>query len=141
MAASRAVIGFALSCGFCGENFLLCRKCYRGHSYCSNLCKREGYRKNQRSAQQNYEQTFMAKQRHAARQARYRKRQSEKVTHKSSFELLPTVEQPQAEFHEGDVCRRCGADVSVIINEGATTWERTGRPTRSRGRCNQELCL
>ena len=31
------------SCRLCGRPFFLCRRCDRGHAYCGDRCRREGY--------------------------------------------------------------------------------------------------
>lgn len=43
-----------IRCRHCGEYFFICRRCYRGHIYCSVACRKKGYRKRHREAQKRY---------------------------------------------------------------------------------------
>ncbi len=131
------LVGLNILCVFCGHPFLICRKCYRGHSYCSVVCRREGYRKTQMSAQRNYEKTFRAKRCHAARQARYRMRQQNKVTHKSSTSPPAPIEQARIRFEGINVCCRCGADIFIPLDE-RNPWKTDGHQTQSKGHIKQE---
>ena len=48
------VLLIELECKHCQLRFNICRKCYRGHFYCSSSCRREAQVKAHRKAQSQY---------------------------------------------------------------------------------------
>ena len=73
----------------CCQVFFLCRDCDRGDRYCSQDCSEQARRESLRAAGRQYEKTFAGLRQNAARQARFRKRAREKVTHQGSTCGLP----------------------------------------------------
>jgi len=69
-----------ICCRFCGAQFCICRRCYRGQAYCCNLCRMLGYLEKRRQAQQRYRQTKKGKKAHCHSENRRRHRK------KSPFE-------------------------------------------------------
>lgn len=65
----------SFSCGWCGQRVFICRPCDRGQKYCSPSCSRQSRLSSQRKASQCYQSTATGKANHAARSARYRRRQ------------------------------------------------------------------
>lgn len=61
-----------IRCRWCGMRFCICRRCWRGQSYCSEECRRLGRRRVHREAQRRYRQTQKGKKAH--RQAENRRR-------------------------------------------------------------------
>lgn len=66
--------GVLIVCACCGIIFEMCRQCYRGHAYCSDKCREEGYRERRREAQRNYRKKEKGKIQHRNAEARRRKR-------------------------------------------------------------------
>src|SRR5262249_21221159 len=101
-------IGYEIACKQCRKKFWVCRRCYRGHKYCSSVCKATGYKAVSKRAKRKYESSPEARKDHRDRQRRYLERcQSRehgvcvtdessrcltKVVHLSpAFDLAPSV--------------------------------------------------
>lgn len=78
-------------CARCLTQTLICRRCDRGHQYCSFVCSSKAKRDSHRRANQKYAKTRKGKHHNAQRQRRYRARQSQKVTDQGSSERRPLV--------------------------------------------------
>ena len=59
-------------CRWCDVVFCICRRCFRGQTYCCSTCRLYGRRKNHREAQRRYRQTEKGKKAH--REAENRRR-------------------------------------------------------------------
>ncbi len=59
-------------CRQCGLYFSICRKCYRGQTYCSDSCRNKGYRRLHRDAQKRYREKEKGKQTHLEAERRRR---------------------------------------------------------------------
>jgi hypothetical protein len=125
------LIGFELTCKCCNQIFFICKSHYRGHRYCSELCRKAGYQESRKKAREEYEQKRKAKQLNAKRQAAYRERQnsntltyiqnsgpSNKVTDQSSLlnkkilnPLLHNV--PQATDRKR--CSVCREEICILV--------------------------
>ncbi len=68
-------------CDLCGVACYICSWCDRGHRYCSASCRKRARRRSLLEAGQRYQQTHRGRLFHARRQAAYRRRQQQKVTH------------------------------------------------------------
>lgn len=66
-------------CARCHTLVVICSDCDRGNIYCGTSCSQQAYVLNHRMANQAYQKTLKGRQKHAARQQRYRQRQKEKV--------------------------------------------------------------
>lgn len=64
-------------CSWCDATAGICHGCDRGHKYCSHACRREARLAAQREASRCYQSTEVGRAKHAARSARYRRRQRE----------------------------------------------------------------
>ena len=71
-------------CALCHTQSIVCSKCDRGQIYCGTGCAIFARKKSMKLAGMRYQRTFNGKRNHAARQARYRMRQNEIVTHQGS---------------------------------------------------------
>ena len=71
-------------CALCHTQSRVCSKCDRGQIYCGTVCAVFARKKSMKLAGMRYQKTFNGKRNHAARQGRYRMRQSEIVTHQGS---------------------------------------------------------
>ena len=54
-----------LECKHCKLRFNICRKCYRGHVYCSNSCRLEAQVKARRKAQSQYRTSAKGREAHS----------------------------------------------------------------------------
>ena len=59
-------------CHWCDTSFLICQSCYRGHVYCSDVCRRAGRRKSLNEAQRLYRKTKKGKKSHCESENRRR---------------------------------------------------------------------
>lgn len=71
-------------CALCHTQSRVCSKCDRGQIYCGSVCAVFARKKSMKLAGMRYQRTFNGKRHHAAREARYRMRQKEIVTHQGS---------------------------------------------------------
>ena len=59
------VLLIELECKHCKLRFNICRKCYRGHVYCSNSCRRQTQVKARRKAQSQYRTSDKGREAHS----------------------------------------------------------------------------
>ena len=71
-------------CRGCGAVFRICRRCDRGHRYCSPACRRQARRRQRRCANQRYQQSPEGRLDHCDRQREYRRRARTRVTDQAS---------------------------------------------------------
>jgi len=58
------VLLIELECSHCKLRFHICRKCYRGHVYCSSSCRREAQLKSHCKAQSQYRTSAKGREAH-----------------------------------------------------------------------------
>ena len=127
-------------CDLCGVACYICSWCDRGHRYCSTSCREGARRRSLLEAGQRYQQTRRGRLCHARRQAAYRRRQQQKVTHHGcpqsersasvsacaiTYEPLrsprrepPTVRPPSPRRPQDPVCMLCGWPCAPWIRHG-----------------------
>jgi hypothetical protein len=59
------VLLIELECNHCNVEFYICRKCYRGHIYCSSRCRSEAQLKAHRKAQSRYRTSDKGREAHS----------------------------------------------------------------------------
>ncbi len=92
-------IGIDVTCRACQRAFVVCRRCWRGQTYCSESCQKTGYGLRRREASQRYQDSGTGKRNHARRQQLYRRRSLSpiepainKVTHEGTRpDAVPVV--------------------------------------------------
>lgn len=72
------------NCARCARQVLICSHCDRGHIYCAGDCAHAARKESLNQSGQHYQSSRQGQLKHAARQARYRERQQQKVTHQGS---------------------------------------------------------
>jgi hypothetical protein len=72
------------NCARCARQVVICSHCDRGQIYCAGDCAQEARKQSLQQAGQRYQISRKGRMVHAARQARYRSRQQQKVTHQGS---------------------------------------------------------
>lgn len=121
-------------CARCHAAVLICSRCDRGQRYCAGDCAKLARNQSLQEAGQHYQLSRSGRLNHAARQRRYRDRQT-KVTHHSSpprtlNDLLPTgptlpVKSAPLPWH----CHFCGQLQSQFVRSGFLR-RRIRRPLR-----------
>ena len=66
------VLLIELECNHCKLRFNICRKCYRGHVYCSNSCRREAQVKAHLKAQSRYRTSNKGREAHSRNEKKRR---------------------------------------------------------------------
>ena len=66
------VLLIELECKQCQLRFNICRKCYRGHVYCSSSCRREAQVKAHRIAQSRYRISNKGREAHSRNEKKRR---------------------------------------------------------------------
>ena len=79
-----SIIGYVLICKECDQTFVICKRCYRGHRYCSNHCRQIGYEKNRIKARKKYNSSPEALLDHRDRNRAYRLKNKKIVMDKTS---------------------------------------------------------
>lgn len=106
-------------CRWCNIGFCVCQCCWRGQAYCSDTCRRDGYRKSHRKAQQRYRQTEKGKKAHrlAENRRRYRKTSpasknmdDDTSNHPLNVQIRKAREENLAKLHRNFIkcCHFCG---------------------------------
>ncbi len=90
----ESVEGFEICCKTCRKDFWICRRCYRGHRYCSGICRADGRKIGQKISKLKYDQSVEAREDHRERQQAYRDRKRESLSNSTSS----VTEQPIASF-------------------------------------------
>jgi len=81
MVEGDELVGRILACGWCETPSVVCQECDHGQRYCCEECSKLGRKRSLRSAGNRYQRSFEGAKKHAARQAAYKMREREKVTH------------------------------------------------------------
>ena len=108
-------------CTLCHCQAVICSHCDRGNIYCGQSCSQQARIKNHRATNEVYQKSFQGRQRHAARQQRYRARQKNKVTDQGSSDLTSNVllssEPSGCETQKKTViyCYFCGGKVPSFV--------------------------
>lgn len=68
-------------CRWCRKPVRICRRCDRGHGYCTGECRALGRKRSLRKAGRKYQAKEKGKTAHKWRQNRYRSRREKNVTH------------------------------------------------------------
>ena len=66
------VLLIELVCNYCKLRFNICRKCYRGHLYCSDSCRREAQMKAHRKTQSQYRTSNKGREAHSRNEKKRR---------------------------------------------------------------------
>jgi hypothetical protein len=74
------------NCALCFRQVRLCSKCDRGNRYCGQICASWARQRSKAEAGRRYQRSFQGALNHANRQAVYRVRITEEVTHQGSPE-------------------------------------------------------
>lgn len=117
---------FTLTCNQCSNHFHICKKCYRGQTYCSSICSTIGYNHRRKQAQNSYQKTRSAKVKHALRQQKYRER-TEKVTHKTRKQVQLDIKSSERNQSDKSCCFQCGFE-QIYDTRRILHWHRSGRP-------------
>ena len=75
------------SCARCAAQVRICRRCDRGHRYCTGACARIRRRESLHRAGARYQRSRRGAYPHAARQCAWRARCAQEVTHQGSIAL------------------------------------------------------
>ena len=71
-------------CCHCHAQVIICSRCDRGQRYCAGDCRHKARSKSRKRAREKYQSTHQGRSKNAARQHRFRQRQSQIVTHQGS---------------------------------------------------------
>lgn len=120
-----------ICCKECGFWFSICRSCYRGHRYCSNKCKKIGYRKRRIEAQRRYRKSKKGKtkRKQLAKAHRYRKWENKhfkknkrkkaynllkKTTDKTIFIVTKKLNKYKLSLNSETACHFCGTKGIIV---------------------------
>lgn len=111
-----------IRCRWCGINFCICRRCWRGQAYCSEECRLLGRRRIHREAQRRYRQTQKGKKAHCHAENRRRHELNQgnekKMADPSSIGLVLSAKEIPVAAHVGGKgvgrCHFCGREGRVV---------------------------
>ncbi len=83
------VLLIELECNYCKLRFYICRKCYRGHVYCSSSCRREAQLKAHRKDQSQYRTSDKGREAHSHNEKMRRLGKTKKTMADESTNTLP----------------------------------------------------
>lgn len=117
--SSFMVLGIKLSCQHCGTDFLCCKKCWRGHRYCSVSCRTLSRKLKQRSYEKKYSNTFSGQESRRKRQACFQQRlkKIQNITEQSIFKKKSHAKQSQQILKSEILCSGCHYKITQIIKE------------------------
>ncbi len=109
------VLLIELECHHCKARFCICRKCYRGHLYCSNRCRREAQVKAHRKDQSQYRTSNKGREAHSRNEKKRRMGKINKTMADTSTNtpplrviLYPTVQNTRPR------CSFCGVYGKIV---------------------------
>jgi hypothetical protein len=76
-------------CNWCGGIFFICRRCDRGHAYCGDRCRQQGYVRTRRRARQCHQGSPEGKADHREAMRELRARRKAVVTDQTSEPAAP----------------------------------------------------
>jgi len=123
-------------CCWCRRLTKICRRCDRGHRYCSKSCSTSGRAASVRAARQRYARSQRGRLLHAARQRRWRQRQASPSgelggSSGTTAPLGDTVYAPaQSPDWSAVACDLCGRQCSGFARHEFLTVIRHGSPRR-----------
>ena len=109
------VLLIELECNHCKLRFNICRKCYRGHVYCSNSCRREAQVKAHLKSQSRYRISKKGREAHSRNEKKRRMGKIKKTMADTSTNtpplrviLYPTVQNTKPR------CSFCGVYGKIV---------------------------
>jgi hypothetical protein len=115
------------SCHWCGGSFFICRRCDRGHAYCGERCRRQGYARSRRRARQRHQGSPEGKADHREAMRELRARRKAAVTDQPSEEGVAeskvAVEEATDARTEGEVLHP-RAEQRCIVCGTTRRWSR-----------------
>lgn len=128
-------------CARCGQLALVCRGCEHNQIYCNRGCAKQARRENQRRAGARHQRTVLGRRNHADRQASYRRRQKQKVTHHTPHPTVapgqpctsgPTIPCSRPEKEDSHVQRHAVPDLPpALLLPLAANAEKAVHPSQS----------
>ena len=83
------VLLIELECNHCKAGFYICRKCYRGHLYCSSSCRHEAQLIAHRKSQSRYRTSDKGRQAHSLNEKKRRMGKTKKTMADASTNRPP----------------------------------------------------
>ena len=109
------VLLIELECNHCKLRFNICRKCYRGHVYCYNSCRREAQVKAHLKSQSRYRTSKKGREAHSRNEKKRRMGKIKKTMADTSTNtpplrviLYPTVQNTKPR------CNFCGVYGKIV---------------------------
>ncbi len=129
------VLLLEITCKHCQTHFYMCRKCYRGHVYCSDKCRYKAYSHSHRKFQSKYRTSKKGRETHRLyEQNRRRNRESEKnkknmadrttTPHKFRVIIFPLLSNMQPR------CSYCGA-FGRVVKKFPPRWAKSSSPIKN----------
>jgi len=109
------VLLLELECNHCKLRFHICRKCYRGHVYCSSICRSQAQLKARRKAQSKYRTSIKGREAHSRNEKKRRMGKTKKTMADASTNTPPL----RVIFHPimqntKPRCRFCGVYGKIV---------------------------
>lgn len=106
-----------ITCLWCGQSFYMCQSCWRGHEYCSALCKDLGYRRCKKKRQDKYRNSKKGQEtRRRAERKRSLSQSSKKSGDAGSNPTSLVITSPLMQSLHEPCCHFCGQQ-GVIVKQ------------------------
>jgi len=104
-----------VTCRWCGQVFYVCHSCWRGQAYCSEICRVQGYRRNNQRRQRKYRKSKNGKKIHCRNENKRKKRlAAKKVGDATSNTISSLIFSPQNIKSNSPCCRICGKKGEIV---------------------------
>lgn len=115
-----------ITCRWCGKSFHVCHSCWRGQGYCSDTCKRLGYRKKRQKRQRKYRRTETGKKTHRRNENERKKRLAEKkVGDATSNTISSLIPSSSTIYSNSPCCHFCGKKGRIVTRFPRRSYGRT----------------
>ncbi|MDR4517960.1 MAG: hypothetical protein MRK00_11310 [Nitrosomonas sp.] len=115
-------------CQRCHTQVIICSRCDRGQRYCDSTCAKNARSTSLKCAAKKYQSSRSGRFNNAARQRRFRQRQTQKVTHQGSpssalRDLLknkpkrPRIAQKLMPVDSSLICHHCGSACQSFLRQ------------------------
>lgn len=102
-------------CRCCGQYFFICQSCWRGHAYCSDSCKKLGYKRCRQKRQDKYRKTIKGKKTRRRAERRRSLQQSSKKSGDATSNIISSmITSHQNQSSCEPCCHFCGKKGVVV---------------------------
>ncbi len=128
-----------VTCRWCGKVFYVCHSCWRGQAYCSEICRIQGYRRNNQRRQRKYRKSNNGKKTHCRNENKRKKRLAEKKVGDATSNAISSLifSSPNIKSNSPS-CQICGKKGGIVTSFPRRRYGRSCKEDRPTVVCLQE---